>query len=349
MVVGFDGHQAPPSLLQRIADGEVGGVILFARNVAAPRQVAELTRSLAQAAPSRRPLLIAVDQEGGRVQRLRAPLSLWPPMHAVAARGDVELTRRVGQAIGHDLRALGFNLDFAPVLDVVQGNGPHVIGDRSFGSSPEAVVAHGLAFARGLSQAGVLPCGKHFPGHGGPVADSHVSLPVDHRSVAEIEERDLRPFVAAVDTGFPLLMSAHVVFPAFDADRPATLSHRVCIGLLRHRLGFQGALISDDMEMGAITGTMTGPGASLSALRAGVDLLLLCHREDLQRAVLEALVEAAGSSAEVRARLEEAAARVGRLKEQLPTPAEHDPLEVEGLVRAEVHSDLLHELESPPK
>jgi beta-N-acetylhexosaminidase len=351
LFVGFDGLESPASLLSRISAGEVGGVILFARNLSSPRQVAELTRELASAAPADAPLLVGIDQEGGRVQRLRAPLAAWPPMRSLAARDDPELTRAVGQAIGCDLALLGFNLDFAPVLDVVEserGRAPGrtertntVIGDRCFGARPEEVSLQALAFARGLREGGVLPCGKHFPGHGGPVADSHLTLPVDTRPEGELNAVDLPPFLAAIDAGFPLLMSAHVLYPALDPEQPATLSHRICTGLLREQLGFQGALVSDDLEMGAIAGRIGPAEAALGALRAGVDLLLFCHLEERQLAAQEAVARAARESSDDRARLEQAARRVRVLKRRLPSPAPVELDHVEELVRAEAHAALL--------
>jgi len=359
LFVGFEGKTAPPSLLARIAAGRVGGVILFARNLGAPGEVAALTAALRAAAPAGQPLLVGVDQEGGRVQRLRAPLAVWPPMQQVAAHGDEALTRQLGRALGEDLASLGFNLDFAPVLDVVSSEGScrgaaqigrsgeaavtknSVIGDRSFGPDPSLVARHGLALAAGLLEAGVLPCGKHFPGHGGPVADSHETLPVERRPASELRALDLAPFRAAIAARLPLLMSAHVRYPALDAEAPGTLSRAICTDLLRRELGFEGVLVSDDLEMGAITGTL-GPGpAALAALRAGVDLLLICHREDRQQAALEAIVQAASTSSADRARLEEAEARVAALRASLPASRAVAPELALERVHASVHAELL--------
>ena len=344
LVVGFAGLEPPPALLQQIAQGQVGGVILFSRNVAHPRQVAALTRALHRAAPPDSPLLVGVDQEGGRVQRLRQPLALWPPMRQVGALANPELTRRLGQAMGEDLHQLGFNLNFAPVLDVVTSAKNVVIGDRSFGPTAEIVIDHGLALAQGLREAGVLPCGKHFPGHGGPVADSHLTLPIDHRSAEELTDLDLWPFAAAIGAGLPLLMTAHVLYPDLDREQPATLSRLICTELLREQLGFTGVLISDDLNMGAIAGTR-GPGASaLAALRAGSDLLLFCQQAEHQQAARQALIEAASTCHQDRQRLEEAADRVRALKANLPAAPEINPDHVLAQVQAEVHHELLQKL-----
>ncbi len=344
LVVGFAGLEPPPALLHQIAQGHVGGVILFSHNVGHPRQVLALTHAVHQAAPPDSPLLVAVDQEGGRVQRLRQPLAVWPPMSQVGALGHPKLTRLLGQAMGQDLRWLGFNLNFAPVLDVVTSAKNVVIGDRSFGSTAEIVIAHGLALAEGLREGGVLPCGKHFPGHGGPVADSHLTLPIDPRPAEELTELDLWPFVAAIGAGLPMLMTAHVLYPNLDREQPATLSRLICTELLREQLGFTGALISDDLDMGAIAKTH-GPGAAaLAALRAGSDLLLFCQQPEHQQLARQALIEAARSCIQDRKRLEEAADRVRTLKANLPAMAEADPEEILELVRAEAHEELLQEL-----
>ena len=195
--VGFDGPTAPAELLTRIARSEVGGVMLFRPNIENPAQVAALVSSLRAASPSDATLVVSVDQEGGRVQRLRAPLTVWPDMGSVAAAGDVQRTRAVGGALGGELAALGIGWNFAPVLDVHTNPRNPVIGNRAFGSRVDAVTDHALAFWRGLHDAGILGCGKHFPGHGDTRTDSHLELP----SVAHGDERlravELAPFAAA--------------------------------------------------------------------------------------------------------------------------------------------------------
>jgi len=348
LMVGFEGTTAPVGLLERIAAEEVGGVILFGRNIEGPAQGARLTRQLRRAAPAGAPLLIGVDQEGGRVQRLRSPMAEWPPMRQVARRGGAEAAGRLGRALGADLAHLGFNLDFAPVLDVVTSPENSVIGDRSFGPGADLVSACGLALARGLLAGGVLPCGKHFPGHGGPVADSHLTLPVDRRPRPELEALDLRPFSAAVGAGLPLLMSAHVLYPALDAAHPGTLSRAICTDLLRGELGYRGVLTSDDMEMGAITEALEPGESALAAVAAGVDLLLFCHPTERQHLALEALAGAARESPATARLLEQAGARLAALRQRLPRAAPPPPEAVEPLVAAAAHRELLEELGALP-
>lgn len=349
-MAGFEGRQPTRELLRRIRGGELAGLILFSRNLGEPAEVAALVGALRGAASGDgSELLVGVDQEGGRVQRLRAPLALWPPMRVLGQIDDPPLTERVGFALGQDLGCLGFNLDFAPVLDVVTGVENTVIGDRSFGPDPELCSRHGLALARGLQRAGLLACGKHFPGHGGPVADSHTSLPVERRSLEELMEKDVRPFRAAIAAGWPLLMSAHVVYASVDPARPGTLSPAIAGKLLRRELGFRGVLVSDDMEMAAVATGFEAGEAAVAALRAGVDLLLFCHREDRQLAALEALVRAAEASRDDRARLEEAAARVTALRRSLRPGPRLPPEKAEDSVRADRHAALLGEIERRKK
>jgi len=344
LVVGFSGQEAPPPLLERIRAGQVGGVVLFARNISEPRQVCLLIRELQQAAPAHRPLLVGVDQEGGRVQRLRNPLPLWPPMARLGELNDPQLAHDLGQAMAQDLALLGFNLNFAPVLDVVRSSQNSVIGDRSFGPDPQRVAALGLSLARGLQAGGVLPCGKHFPGHGGPVADSHETLPVDRRPADELLQQDLSPFKAAIHAGLPLLMSAHLLYPALDPRHPGTISPVICTDLLRGRLGYSGALFSDDLEMAAITDSLTPGEAAVAALRAGCDLLLFCASEESQREALDALVRAARADAGDRARLKQAVRRHSRLLQALPPPPGLSPSAAIAKLLARSHHKLLERL-----
>jgi beta-N-acetylhexosaminidase len=323
--VGFDGPAAPAELLARVAASEVGGVMLFRPNVASAGQVAGLVATLRRAAPVDAPLLVSIDQEGGLVQRLRGHATEWPPMLAVGGAGDVERTRRVGRALGEELAALGIGWDFAPVLDVHTNPANPVIGNRAFGTTPDAVAAHALAFWRGLRAAGVVGCGKHFPGHGDTRTDSHLELPVVDHDVARLRAVELAPFAAAARAGMEAFMTAHVLFPALDPDRPATLSKRILNDVLRGELGFRGVIVSDDLGMKAVADRWPIEELAVASVEAGADHLLIRQDEARQRAAHEALVKAAEARAEFRARVEESAARVAALKAActapLPAPA----------------------------
>jgi beta-N-acetylhexosaminidase len=346
LIVGFDGHTAPAELLARVRAGLVGGAILFARNVESPEQVADLCAALRGAAPPGAPLLTCVDQEGGRVQRLRAPATEWPPMAALAHHSP-ELAYRVGRALGAELAALGFSLDFAPVLDVHTNPRNPVIGDRALGTEPAAVAERGNALLRGLHDAGVGSCGKHFPGHGDTILDSHVDLPVVAHDEARLRAVELVPFARAVAAGVPMIMTAHVVFPALDPAVPATMSPRV-LGLLRRELGFDGVIVSDDLEMKAVADRYGIEELVVAALRAGCDAFLVCHRADLQERAREALVHAAEQDAGTRARLEEAAARMAALARRFAAAPYAPPPDLRARLGTASHRALAARLATPP-
>lgn len=344
--VGFYGTSAPEELLRAIAAGDVGAVVTFKRNlaiaVAGTGQVAhtgggaaasggaavaqevtdlaaliDLHRTIHAAAPADAPVLVTIDQEGGSVQRVRAPATQWPPMLAhdgFASPGDEQLAGEVGAAMGRELAALGVDVDFAPVLDIHTNPANPVIGERAFGRDADSVIRRGLAFARGLESTGVLACGKHFPGHGDTATDSHFELPrIDH-DLARLERVELAPFAKAAAGGMSMIMTAHVVFAAIDPDQPATLSSRVIGGVLRERFGFAGVVISDDLDMQAIVDHVGVGDAAVRAIGAGCDALLLCRDLDHQREACEALIKAGEDDSDLRTRIAEAAARVMAVK-----------------------------------
>lgn len=327
--VGFDGFSAPAQLLDRIARSEVGGVMLFRPNIESPAQVADLVTSLRSSAPSTAPLVVSVDQEGGVVQRLRKPLTEWPDMGSVGAAGDVQRTRAVGRSLGSELGALGIGWNFAPVLDVHTNPRNPVIGNRAFGSTVEAVSNHALAFWRGLHDAGILGCGKHFPGHGDTHADSHLELPRVEHDEARLRSVELAPFVVAVRAGIEALMTAHVLYPRWDAKLPATLSRRIAHDILRGELCFSGILVSDDLGMRAVADHYTVEDLVVESLMAGVDHFLVREPLERQQRAFEALVKAAEARSDVRVRIEQSADRVLRFKARqrvpMPAPAEALP------------------------
>jgi beta-N-acetylhexosaminidase len=323
--VGFDGSQAPGELLARVAASEVGGVMLFRPNIVDPGQVAAVVRTLRGAAPADRPLVISVDQEGGLVQRLRSPLTEWPAMLSVGAGRDPSRTEAVGRALGEELAALGIGWDFAPVLDVHTNPQNPVIGSRAFATTPDEVSVQALAFWRGLRGAGLVGCGKHFPGHGDTKTDSHFTLPVVDHDEARLRRVELAPFGAAASAGIDAIMTAHVVYPALDPDHPATLSRRILTDILRGELAFGGVIVSDDLGMKAVAERYPIEELAVSSVMAGADHLLVREPESRQRAAFEALVRAAESRSEVRRRVEESAARVAAMKAAvrvgLPAPS----------------------------
>jgi beta-N-acetylhexosaminidase len=288
LFVGFQGTRVPDELAAFVAAGRIGGVVLFARNVESPGQVRALVRELHAAAPDETPLLVCVDQEGGRVQRLRAPWTVWPPMRAVGDHDDPDATRSLAAALARELLDLGIGLDFAPVVDVATEPSNPVIGDRSFGDSPERVSRHAEAFIAGLQQGGVAACAKHFPGHGDTTRDSHHELPRLAHDLERLRRVELPPFRAAILAGVASVMTAHILYPALDPSRPATLSPLV-LRLLREELGFGGVIFSDDLEMRAVADAMSIRERVQGALEAGVDALLVCSEHALWQEALETL------------------------------------------------------------
>ncbi|HUH05065.1 MAG TPA: beta-N-acetylhexosaminidase [Kofleriaceae bacterium] len=310
-----------PDLIEQASAGAVAGgrvpAVTGSREVVDVDALAALIDGLRSAVPpDGQPILIAVDQEGGRVQRVRAPATRWPPMFALERFDDataIELAREVGAAMGTELAALGFDIDFAPVLDVHTNPANPIIGDRSFSTDPERAAARALAFADGLHAAGVLSCGKHFPGHGDTHLDSHLVLPrVDHPR-ERLDRVELLPFRRAAAASLPMLMTAHVVFSAIDSA-PATLSSALIDGVLRRELGYRGVVVSDDLDMKAIADNYGAAEAALGAVRAGCDALLLCCDPRAQVTAYEALVRAGEGDSGLRARIGEAADRVRALK-----------------------------------
>jgi beta-N-acetylhexosaminidase len=250
---------------------------------------------------------VAIDQEGGRVQRLRAPWTEWPPMRRLGERDDPGETARLARALARELADLGIDLDFAPVVDVDTNPANPVIGDRSFGRDPARVARHARAFIEAMQAAGVAACAKHFPGHGDTSEDSHVALPrVDH-ALGRLRAVELVPFRAAAEAGVASMMTAHVLLPCFDPRVPATLCG-AALGLLRGEIGYDGLVFGDDFEMAAVARHFPPREATRRALEAGVDALLVCSRADVRDLVLAEL-EAAPA-----ARLEPALRRVAALK-----------------------------------
>jgi beta-N-acetylhexosaminidase len=289
LIVGFHGHRLEPDI-EKLLDRGVGGVILFARNITDPAQVAELTASLKRR--SARPLVVSVDQEGGNVARLREGFTPIPSMRAVGRADDAELSFALGKLIGSELRAVGFDLDFAPVLDVDTNPQNPVIGPRSFGRSPDIVSWHGLALAAGLGAAGVAACGKHFPGHGDTLLDSHFDLPRLEHTLDRLETVELVPFRAAVKAAIPALMTAHVVFKEVDPEWPATMSALVMRALLRNQFGYDGLVLTDDIEMKAIADHYSLEEVVVRGLNAGVDTFLCCHTPEKMNAAIDVIATA---------------------------------------------------------
>ena len=320
LLPGFEGTTCPAWLRTWLERG-LGGVVLFARNIDDEEQLAALTTELRSA---REEVIVAVDEEGGDVTRLEARTgSSYPGNAALGSVDDVELTAAVGSAIAADLARAGVNMNLAPVADVRASDENAIVGVRSFGSDPTLVARHVAAFVRGTQARGVAACAKHFPGHGETAEDSHVGEAVAAADRALLDARALPPFAAAIAAGVKAIMTAHVRVPALD-DQPATLSRPIVAGLLRGELGFDGLVVSDALEMGAI-GDATD--AAPRALAAGVDALCLGADvgPDETEAAQSAIVDAVRRGSLAEDRVHEAAARLAAATRWASLePAPHD-------------------------
>lgn len=319
VAIGFEGYAASGDVRTLLREFGVGTVILFARNVDGPEQVADLVRelqSVARDAGRDRPLLIAVDQEGGRVARLREPWTVWPAARALGRLADEDAARQVGSAMARELRACGISVDLAPVVDVDTNPQNPVIGDRSFGAAPDLVGRLGAAFAAGLQSEGVMACAKHFPGHGDTAVDSHLELPAVDHPRSRLEDVELVPFRQVIAGGVAMVMSAHLLVRELDDRLPATLSPRIVTDLLRGELGFDGLVLSDDLDMKAVARHWRPSQAAVLAARAGCDLLCFCRDHEAQVEGIEALVRAQEAGELACQEIEASEARRRRLEER---------------------------------
>lgn len=317
LVIGsLPGPSVPVEFQALIREFGMGGVTLFRRNIEGPEQVAELSREL-RGLVRDSPLWVAVDQEGGRVARLRSPFTEWPPMASLGRSGDEALCARFARALAAELRAVGVTLDYAPVLDVHTNPANPIIGDRALSHDADTVARMGTVIIRELQQAGVAACGKHFPGHGDTSVDSHLALPVVDHPPDRLRRLECVPFAAAAAAGVAFMMTAHVLVPSLDEAVPATLSSAIVETLLRREIGFDGVILSDDLEMRALADGWPRGEAAVAAIAAGCDGVLLCRALTEERGrdldahaeVLEALVHAVEDKRIPYARFEDAIRR----------------------------------------
>ncbi|MDB7928812.1 beta-N-acetylhexosaminidase [Flavonifractor plautii] len=326
LVAGIEGTEPGEDAVQAIQGYQVGGVILFGRNVESAEQLAALTNGLKELNGDYVPLFLCVDQEGGRVDRMPPEVSRTPSAWSVGQTLDTEgVGAAYGALLAEECAAFGFNMDFAPSLDIWSNPENTVIGDRAFGTDAATVTGAANETALGILSGGVIPVAKHFPGHGDTAVDSHYGLPVVDKSLEELEELELRPFRQAIDTtcvygtyggdtSIPAIMVAHILLSQIDPDNPASLSPEVVTGLLREEMGYEGVVCTDDLTMGAISNTYGMGEAAVLAVEAGCDLLLVCHGADNLAAAHAALVEAVESGRISMERLDESVYRVLSLK-----------------------------------
>ncbi|MFW6378113.1 MAG: beta-N-acetylhexosaminidase [Bacillota bacterium] len=319
IMVGFNGQRLTAELKEMISKYNVGGIIYFARNIENPEQIFKLSSEIQRLSMESNsiPALISADEEGGVVTRVNG-MTHMPGLMAVGATGNYQEAYKAAKATAEQLKYLGINMNLAPVLDINNNPKNPVIGVRSFGSDPLEVSRFGKEYINGLQEAGVVACGKHFPGHGDTSVDSHHDLPVIEYGPDRLNKVELKPFREAIKAGIDSIMTAHIAFPELtsEAGLPATLSEEILTGILREKLGFEGMIITDCMEMNGIVGTYGTVPAGVMTIQAGSDQVLVSHNRRKQLAVLEELERAVNDGRLSETRIDESVKRVLRLKQQ---------------------------------
>lgn len=317
MFAGISGTVMSESTNNLINSYHVGGLIFYKNNIASTSQIVTLQNEIRTANEGNKlPLLLGVDQEGGRISRMPNEVKNLPTSLAIGNVNSPDYSYEIGTLLGKEVKAFGFNLNFAPVLDVNSNPNNPVIGDRSFGDNPEIVSRLGIETMKGMMNENVIPVVKHFPGHGDTSVDSHLELPTVNKSLAELEELELIPFQAAVENGADVVMAAHILLPKIDPDYPTSMSKVVLTDMLRKQLGFNGVIITDDMTMGAIADNYSIAQAAVQSVKAGSDIILVAHGDSNIAATIEALKAAVESGEIKEERINESVARIIRLKQK---------------------------------
>jgi len=350
-IVSFTGTNVSADLTTLVHDYHVGGVILFSENIQDDKQLLALLNGIkALNEGDKLPILISTDQEGGRISRLPSRATKFPSNLIIGKRNSATLSYQIGSILGTEMKAYGFNMDFAPVLDVVTNPQNTVIGDRSFGSNPDLVSTLGVATMKGISSSGVIPVVKHFPGHGDTSVDSHQELPVSNATLPHLHSFELLPFVKAIQNGASVVMMAHIKFPNVDpSGLPASLSEVFISDILRNELGFTGVVITDDLHMEAITKHYSVGDAAIKAVQAGADVVLVCHSLDEQEQAMNALVNAVKTGQISEERINESIKRIAMLKQHYDLTDEPSSIAaVLSEVGTEEHADVAKEASVAP-
>lgn len=281
IMTGFEGTSLGEDLIQYIKEYKVGGVIFFSRNIEDFSQAIELINQIKTANKSNSiPLLLSIDEEGGRVSRFPKSIVGLPGAKTIGDKNDHKISYGFGKVIGDRLKNFGFNMVYGPVLDINSNPRNSVIGDRAFGSNPSLVSEVGVQVIDGIKRTNIISVAKHFPGHGGTEMDSHIDLPTFDKSFEELLEFELIPFAKAIENSVDAIMVAHILYPKIDSKFPATMSNIIINDILREKLKFEGLVLSDDMTMGAIVNNFTVEEGALKFLQAGGDIVLICHGKD---------------------------------------------------------------------
>lgn len=317
VLAGIDGTTLTDEMRNLIQTRHVGGLILYKPNITSTRQTVDLLNALKKSnANSSVPLFLSIDEEGGRVSRLPSEFTKLPTNRSIGKVNKEEYSYFIGQILGDEMSAFGFNVDFAPVLDIDSNPNNPVIGDRSFGRDAQTVSSLGVQTAKGIQSKGVVAVGKHFPGHGDTSVDSHLGLPIVNYGLDRLRKQELVPFRAAADNGIGMIMVAHILLPQIDGSNPASFSKPIITDLLRNELGYQGVVITDDMTMGAVTKNYDLKEAAVRAVSAGADIVLVGHGYDNAAAVLDALRKAVEQGQISQEKINESVSRIVKIKSE---------------------------------
>lgn len=341
-IIGVSGHTLTNDEKKFIIDNNIGGVILFSRNIESPQQLHKLIseiQGLRHKTPDKAPLFVSIDMEGGRVARLKAPFTQWPPLKKIGDLDSASLAFKFAESMGTELRAMGINIDYAPVVDVLTNPQNVLIGDRSLSTDPEAVGKLASAVVRGYIKAGILPCAKHFPGHGNTIIDSHFDLPIEDVDLNTLKERELIPFKKTFRARLDLVMTAHILYKNIDPEYPATLSKKIINEIARGECGYRGLILSDDLDMKALR-KLYDPGTiAVKAIEAGINILLYCNEPESPPQGLDAIEKALSDKTLSSAFIEESYQQVLKLKKA--KIAQPDPLPLNEAARIIGHPDHL--------
>ncbi len=313
-IVGFEGMQPNNQLKKMIMDNKVGGVILFQRNIKSPDQLLGLLNSIKDINMDAIPLFISVDEEGGKVSRMPDQVRDLPSPGSIGEVNDKGLSYKIGALLAEQLKAFGFNTNFAPVLDIWSNPKNTVIGERAFGNTPEIVGSLGIEAMKGIRDNGVISVVKHFPGHGDTIVDSHVGLPKVEYDLERLRSFEFLPFQAAVDNEADAVMVAHIQMTKIDPEYPASLSKALISDVLRKDMGFDGLVVTDDMTMAAIIENYTIEDAVVGSITAGSDIILICHGYDKQQAAIDSVKAAVSNGDITEERIDESVSRILNLK-----------------------------------
>ena len=314
-IVGFEGETVNDEIVDLISNRKVGGLILFARNIVNSSQLIELNNSLRKI-ESDIPLFISVDEEGGLVSRVPNEFEALPSSGEIGNYNSEEISYKVGAIIAKELKALGFNMDFAPVLDINSNPNNTVIGERAFGDNADIVTRLGIKTMEGIRDGGIIPVVKHFPGHGDTDVDSHYGLPIVTKTLDELNSLEFIPFKEAINNGADVVMISSIILSSIDSENPSTMSEKVMTDILRGDLGFDGVIATDDMTMAAIMDNYNLTDAVVMSIKSGADLVLVCHGYDNILNSILAVKDAVNSGIISEERIDESVDRILKLKEK---------------------------------